>query len=80
MLNFTKENTVVCGGDAVCKNIMFFVLNLLFEKSLLQKLVFAVQSVLHYLAGVESCFLKLSEEPKWRNNNIQNQYFLNFIF
>ena len=29
-----------------------------------------VQSVLHNLAGVKSCFLKLSEELEWRNNDI----------
>ena len=29
-----------------------------------------VQSVLHNLAGVKSCFLKLSQELEWRNNDI----------
>ena len=29
-----------------------------------------LQSVLHNLAGVKSCFLKLSEELEWRNNDI----------
>ena len=38
----------------------------------------SVQSVLHNLAGVETCFLKLSEEPERRNNDIQNQDFWNF--
>ena len=30
----------------------------------------ALQSVLHNLAGVKSCFLKLSEELEWRNNRV----------
>ena len=38
----------------------------------------SLQSVLHNLAGVKSCFLKLSEEIEWRNNDIQNQDFWNF--
>ena len=37
-----------------------------------------LQSVLHNLAGVETYFLKLSEEPEWRNNDIQNQDLWNF--
>ena len=30
----------------------------------------SVQSVSHNLAGVKNCFLKLSEELEWRNNDI----------
>ena len=39
---------------------------------------FAVQSVFYIMAAVENCFLKLSEELEWRNNDIQNQDFWNF--
>ena len=37
---------------------------LFFYKMLLYFDLLHVQSVLHNLAGVETCFLKLSEEPK----------------
>ena len=70
MLNFRTANLILIVAISEIRSCFGLALGDSKEFCNGNELLSEIQSVLHNLDGLKSCFLKLSEELEWRNNDI----------